>query len=265
MRKQIIVGCLVAIFCGCLLVSCGNTSTAAGSAGSSGAVKDTSTSESQLEEKQPYETLREKENETKPIAEDEEQQTKELQDALNEFEFYYTEFDGGDALMGMSPHCDEAAERGESCILPLLYILGPSADPVMVMGFNYICDEYLDMDTVEIDTDNYRYTRGVSGNEIQKITVTINEGQTEKLDEVALHLVTEDDLDALVDIVESDEVGLTFARYNTAKPVFVECEMPDEDKQAITDALNAYYLYLNASEKVRAKALADVSYTEVES
>ena len=121
------------------------------------------------------------------------------------------------------------------------------------------------MDTVEIDTDNYRYTRGVSGNEIQKITVTINEGQTEKLDEVALHLVTEDDLDALVDIVESDEVGLTFARYNTAKPVFVECEMPDEDKQAITDALNAYYLYLNASEKVRAKALADVSYTEVES
>ena len=41
--------------------------------------------------------------------------------------------------------------------------------------------------------------------------------------------------------------------------------MPDEDKQAITDALNAYYLYLNASEKVRAKALADISYTEVNS
>ena len=77
--------------------------------------------------------------------------------------------------------------------------------------------------------------------------------------------LTEDDLDALVDIVESEEVELTFAKYNTAKPVFVECEMPEEDRQAITDVLNAYYLYLNASEKVRAKALADISYTEVES
>ena len=78
-------------------------------------------------------------------------------------------------------------------------------------------------------------------------------------------LYTSDDLDALVDILESDEVGLTFAKYNTAKPVFVECEMPEGDRQAITDVLNAYYLYLNASEKVRAKALADISYTEVES
>ena len=77
--------------------------------------------------------------------------------------------------------------------------------------------------------------------------------------------LTEDDLDALVDIVESEEVELTFAKYNTAKPVFVECEMPEGDRQAITDVLNAYYLYLNASEKVRAKALADISYTEVES
>ena len=84
-------------------------------------------------------------------------------------------------------------------------------------------------------------------------------------EEVAFRLATEDDLDALVDIVESGEVGLTFAKYNTAKPVFVECEMPEGDRQAITDVLNAYYLYLNASEKVRAKAIADISYTEVES
>ena len=77
--------------------------------------------------------------------------------------------------------------------------------------------------------------------------------------------VDEDDIDNLADIIKSDKVQLTFAKYNTAKPVFVECEMPDEDRHAITDALNAYYLYLNASERVRAKALADISYTEVES
>ena len=250
--------------CIVLFTSCGNS--AGVSAGSTSEVKSTAVSESTAEEKQPYEILREKEDETKQIAADEEQQVIELKDALNEFQFFYTEADGaGDVLMGMSPHCDEAAEKGKSCILPFLYLFGPSVDPVMMLGFNYITDEYMDMDTVEIDTDNYRYTRSILEGETQKTKVTINGGQTERLDEMAMHLVTEDDLDALVDIVESEEVELTFAKYNTAKPVFVECEMPEEDRQAITDVLNAYYLYLNASEKVRAKALADISYTEVES
>ncbi|VDR36764.1 Uncharacterised protein [Alistipes sp. cv1] len=79
-----------------------------------------------------------------------------------------------------------------------------------MLGFNYITDEYMDMDTVEIDTDNYRYTRSVLEGETQKTKVTINGGQTERLDEMAMHLVTEDDLDALVDIVESEEVELTW-------------------------------------------------------
>lgn len=68
--------------------------------------KSTAVSESTAEEKQPYEILREKEDETKQIAADEEQQVKELQDALNAVNFYYEEFDGGDALMGVSPNCE---------------------------------------------------------------------------------------------------------------------------------------------------------------
>ncbi len=266
MRKRAIAGGVAFFLCAVLLVSCGSTLTTAGNSGNGGSLKSTVVSESQPEEKQPYEILRESEDETKRIAADEEQQANELKEALNEFEFFYTEADGaGDVLMGVSLHCDEAEEKGKSCILPILYLFGPSVDPVMVLGFNYITDEYMDMDTVEIDTDNYRYTRGVFEDETQKTKATINGEQTEKLNEIAVRLATEGDLDMLVDIVESNEVGLTFARYNTAKPVFVECEMPDEDKQAITDALNAYYLYLNASEKVRAKALADISYTEVNS
>ena len=82
-------GCIV------LFTSCG---TSAGvSAGSTSEVKSTAVSESTAEEKQPYEILREKEDETKQIAADEEQQVKELQDALNAVNFYYEEFDGGDA------------------------------------------------------------------------------------------------------------------------------------------------------------------------
>ena len=34
--------------------------------------------------------------------------------------------------------------------------------------------------------------------------------------------------------------------------------MPEEDKQAIADVLNAYYLYLNASEMARAKAISSI-------
>lgn len=252
--------------CIVLFTSCGNS--AGVSAGSTSEVKRTSVSESTVEEKQPYEILREKEDETKQIAADEDQQVIELKEALNEFQFFYTEADGaGDVLMGMSPHCDEAAEKGKSCILPFLYLFGPSVDPIACIGFDYIGDTYLDMDTVEIDTVNYRYTYGNTTfiTDVQKDKLTISPNGDEKTEEAAFRLATEDDLDALVDIVESDEVGLTFAKYNTAKPVFVECEMPEEDRQAITDVLNAYYLYLNASEKVRAKAIADISYTEVES
>ena len=66
--------------CIVLFTSCGNS--AGVSAGSTSEVKSTAVSESSAEEKQPYEILREKEDETKQIAADEEQQVKELQDAL---------------------------------------------------------------------------------------------------------------------------------------------------------------------------------------
>ena len=144
--------------CIVLFTSCGNS--AGVSAGSTSEVKSTAVSESTAEEKQPYEILREKEDETKQIAADEEQQVKELQDALNAVNFYYEEFDGGDALMGVSPNCENNEKQGKSCIIPVIYVFGPSVDPIACIGFDYIGDTYLDMDTVEIDTDNYRYTYG---------------------------------------------------------------------------------------------------------
>lgn len=80
--------------------------------------------------------------------------------------------------------------------MPVLYIFGPSMPPYLCVGFNYIGDEYLDMDTVEIDTDNYRYTYDSESfmQEVQKTTAEVNDGK-EKADELALRLVTEDDID----------------------------------------------------------------------
>ena len=66
--------------CIVLFTSCGNS--AGVSDASTSEVKSTAVSESTAEEKQPYEILREKEDETKQIAADEEQQVKELQDAI---------------------------------------------------------------------------------------------------------------------------------------------------------------------------------------
>ena len=60
----------------------------------------------------------------------------------------------------------------------------------------------------------------------------------------------------LIDILESDEVLLRFEKFDTAKPEWDECEMPEADRQAIIDVLNAYYLYLNASNMARAKVIA---------
>lgn len=80
----------------------------------------------------------------------------------------------------------------------------------------------------------------------------------DKMEETALRLATDDDIDMLVDILKSDEVLLRFEKFNTAKPIWEECTMPEEDKQAIADVLNAYYLYLNASEMARAKAISSI-------
>ena len=68
---------------------------------------------------------------------------------------------------------------------------------------------------MEIDTDNYRYTYDSESfmQEVQKTTAEVNDGK-EKADELALRLVTEDDIDNLADIIKSDKVQLTFAKYN---------------------------------------------------
>lgn len=266
MKRIKIVALILLCTCAVLFTSCGNSKGTTADSGSK-AVQNVAESESQPEEKQPYEILREKQDETKQIAADEEQQEQELSKALSKLTFQYGQDESlGDYLAGLSQNCIDNESQGKSCIVPMVYILGPSTDPIMFNAFNYIGDQYLDFDTVEIDTAGHRYTYGSSTfiTDVQKDTVTITSNNVEKTEEVALRLVMEDDLDVLVDIVESDEVGLTFAKYNTAKPELVECEMPNEDRQAITDALNAYYLYLNASEKVRAKALADLETIELE-
>lgn len=254
MRKQVFLGCLTGLLCVALLAACDAASSATEST-SNTQPERTVASEITPEEKQPYEILREKENETNKIG-DEEKQEVELKEALGKLDFYYQEVEeSGDFLMGISLQCDKVSNDGRSCVLPIIYVFGPSVDPVLCVGFNYIADEYLNVDTIQIDTEKYRYTYDSQTflQDIQKNSVTV--GQIEKTEELAMRLATEDDIDALVDIVKSDEVTLTFARYNTAKPEFVECKMPEEDKQAITDVLNAYYLYLNASEKFGQKYL----------
>lgn len=264
MRNRVILGCLMVFLCAVMLTACGGSSSAAEETNSK-PLENTAVSTSRPQEKQPYEELRGKTGEKK-IAADEEQQLAELKEALNKLTLQYAEDENiGDYLAGLSSFCTENEKYGKSCIAPFVYLLGPSIDPILGIGFNYIGDEYIDMDAVEIDTNEYRYTYGSStfAMDVQKDELTVLPNEEEKVEEMAVRIATEDDIDTLVDVVKSDKVKLTFARYNTAKPDFVECDMPEEDKQAITDALNAYYLYLNASEKVRAKALADLEIAEV--
>lgn len=60
-------------------------------------------------------------------------------------------------------------------------------DPIACIGFDYIGDTYLDMDTVEIDTDNYRYTYGNTTfiTDVQKDKLTISPNGDEKTEEAA--------------------------------------------------------------------------------
>lgn len=200
------------------------------------------------------------ENEENDIG-DEESQLTELRGALEKLQFDYVEDEyTGNLLVVTSPYCNQNEETGQSCAVPFMYIFGASIDPVLGVGFMHIDSQYLDMDTVEIDTNESRYTYNSNAflNIVKNKTVVKSAGM-EKLEELAVRLATEDDIDMMMDMVKSGKVNLRFGRYNSAKPDLVECPMPENDKQAIVDVLNAYYLYLNTTQAVRAKALAELT------
>lgn len=260
MKKQAAIKCFLVSLSLVLLVSCGNTSSTEAKRASTEVAKSVSNSQP-VEQKteNAYEKFREAEKEN--VIGDEEQQLAALSSALEKLQFEYTEVEGfGDVLVAMSPNCTQNEETGQSCMASFVYIFGPSVDPILGVGFNYVGEQYMDMDTVEIDTENYRYTfNSTAFIDIQRDKIVISPSQEEKTEEMAVRLATEDDIEMMIDIAESNNVNLRFGRYNSAKPDLVECPMPENDKQAIVDVLNAYYLYLNTTQAVRAKALAELT------
>ena len=192
---------------------------------------------------------------------DEESQLTELRGALEKLQFDYEEDEyTGNLLVVTSPYCNKNEETCQSCAVPFIYIFGPSVDPILGIGFIHIDGQYLDMDTVEIDTDENRYTYNSNAFiNIVKNKSLVKSAGIERLEELAVRIATEDDIDMMMDMVKSDAVNIRFGRYNSAKPDLVECPMPENDRQAIVDVLNAYYLYLNTTQAVRAKALAELT------
>lgn len=258
-KKIAVAGALVSL--GLLvLTSCGSTASAGvESAGAEAAKGVSNIQPTEQKTENAYEKFRKAEEEN--VIGDEEQQLAALSSALEKLQFEYTEVEGfGDVLVALSPNCTQNEETGQSCMASFVYIFGPSVDPILGVGFNYVGEQYMDMDTVEIDTENYRYTfNSTAFIDIQRDKIVISPSQEEKTEEMAVRLATEDDIEMMIDIAESNNVNLRFGRYNSAKPDLVECPMPENDRQAIVDVLNAYYLYLNTTQAVRAKALAELT------
>lgn len=265
MEKRGVLKCFLIGIGLVLLVSCGETSSTEAERASTEVAKSVSNSQP-VEQKteNAYEKFREAEKEN--VIGDEEQQLAELSAALEKLQLEYAKVEEiGDVLAVTSPYCNENEESGQSCVAPFIYIFGPSVDPILGIGFMYIDSQYLGMDTVEIDTDEHRYTyNSDTFLDIVKNKTVIKSESIEKSEEMAIRIAVDEndldkDIDVLTDIIESDEVNIHFGRYNSAKPDLVECPMPENDKQAIVDILNAYYLYLNTTQAVRAKALASLT------
>lgn len=268
MKKQAAIKCFLVSLSLVLLVSCGNTSSTGTENTNSQAKENISSSqtvEQKVEKKEEvYEKFRKAEKEN--VIGDEEQQLVELSEALEKLQLEYAKDEEiGDVLAITSPYCNKNEESGQSCVVPFIYIFGPSVDPMLGTGFMYIDSQYLGVDTVEIDTDEHRYTyNSDTFLDIVKNKTVIKSENAEKSEEMAIRIAVDQDgldkdIDVLIDMLESDAVSLRFGKYNTAKPDLVECPMPENDKQAIVDVLNAYYLYLNTTQAVRAKALAELT------
>ena len=254
-RQAVVKGILIGVLT-LLFASCGKD--AAGTlekmmpAGAEGEV--------QAVEQQPYERYRNATEETEEIVESEEEQVSELKEYFEKLTLQYVESDDAACWVALSPNCGEIEASGKSCIAPFLLIYSPTLDPILCVGFNRIGDDYLEMDAMEVHTDEYIYTYGAFDYDVQKDKITLSSDQSEKTEELGLKFAMDGETDLLVDMLadipESETVTLRFEKFDTAKPEWDECEMPEADRQAIIDVLNAYYLYLNASNMARAKAIA---------
>ena len=144
----------------------------------------------------------------------------------------------------MSPTEDRLSNQGKSYILPF-FVNGSTNDPSMFFMVLCSCNKYVYLDTITIRAGEYKYTytidwtdvdRGYDGKQYWELTSFMGD---------------DEDIQWFKNILSADEIIIRYSGDGGS----IDHTVTPEERQAITDVLNAYDLFKAASPTVRAKAL----------
>lgn len=181
------------------------------------------------------------------------QQVLGIKDALAKLGVEYDKVQNSAAMR--SPYSDKNEESGTCVFAPMLCIYEEYDFPVLFTLFEYIGQEHLGVDSIVVRAGDYKYQYGIKdfvklGSEEQKIknrTVAVEYG---------MRVATDYDYNMFMDILSSKESIVRFSRLYHGEFACQDYTITNEDRQAITDVINAYNLMCSVSPEVMRKALA---------
>ena len=159
------------------------------------------------------------------------QQILGIKDALAKLEMHQDKVEN--TKIWFSPYTEKCEETGQSVVALCIGMKENINMPMLMMSMEYIGDKDLRMNAIKIRAGDNKFT--------------YNSGTT---------WVEEFDIKMLKEFLSADEVIVRFQRENYGTTEYIDHTVTPEERQAITDVLNAYNLMCSVSPEVLHKALA---------
>lgn len=150
-----------------------------------------------------------------------------------------------------SPYYIQAGNTGLCSVVPSIYTYGNQDKPFLAVTFAYVGDELLNADKIIVRVGDNKYTYNQKAfTAIQRDKVRISTDATKYAEWYGIW-VEDFDIDLLRDALSSKEAIFRFSGYQNYDYV-----LTPQNRQAITDVLDAYNLMCAVSPEVLRKALA---------
>ena len=160
------------------------------------------------------------------------------------------------SIVMVSPYTVNNESIGQSVMAPAIIFVEQYDQPLLAMAVEYIGEEHLWMNvvTVRAGENKYEYYYG---------DFLITDASEEKIKnrtvarETGARIATDNDYNMFMNILNAKEAIVRFSNVNYGRVMkSYDYTITNEDRQAITDVLNAYNLMCSVSPDVLRKALA---------
>lgn len=194
---------------------------------------------------------------------EEAQQVLGLEDAL--CELYIKHNAVQNTYVITAPVFFQSIDRGESCIMPIIYLYEGQEQPEMVVDYISMADKYIDINKITIDIDEKRTTFDKKDfTYLGMMVKPVEYNHTSKYYETVRKKGTKEEITFLKSMVNANKVNLTF--WGGTEKFFgndvikrSEYQLVSNIRWAIDGVLQAYDILVSVSPEARAKALLEES------